>query len=938
MLRKTQSGTKLSRIIWGVGIGALLSVLLMSVITNIVSASPSELDSRDSLPVVPALQSMATPTATLQIKNTSVYSFSLAGLGYDEVTLNSPSGTAEYSFRLPETWSITDGELNLDFSYVFNRTDIEGSPVQFGDLTVKLDSQTLRVFTIDEEILDNYQLRVPLPLALLDNPDKTQHDIELILDAGFLCEVPHKAKLVIHPTSFIVLNYGQRPLVLDLNRYPLPFYQRAFEPDLIRFVLPAQPTTDDVGHAVSIAAKLGDLTDNGVVISATTDLDLNHPSTSPPILDEHLIVIGQPQDNQFLMFLNDTVDLPVSLHQRQLGLVTQGPTSVAPDGTYTYLFTITNTVDRVVNLSAINSLSAYAKLVNCVPDCIENNDDNTIIWNNSSLAPNETLKLSLTFKVADTRTGIAIENTITVVEADLGPVNADTLASTVVTDTTGIEPQISVAGEEDYFFMYNGRAVAREDGVVQEVLSPWREDRAVLIITGLSNEAVKKAAQAMSSAARFPGMSGVVALVRDVLPPSVVADPTTTGERTFADLGYSSNRVVPGGGEPKQIDYYFQVPYGWQLTNDAFLELYFSHSQLLDYEDSGLTVLLNKQPLISIAFSEETADDGQARVNLADAYKYGSNRLTLKVDASMPGTCVDSDQAWTLIKSSSKIFLAHDEETGLDFDFDIYPYPFYLNPALTDLLFVLPDTPTNDELEHVLRLAAALGNSAAGKTILPTVIMGSDLPPQTLADYQIIALGRPSRNTLIQQANSQLPQPFLPGSDQIDQQLDDVTFRLPSDLTLGYLQLIPSPWNEKRALLVVTGTTDESVDWAADVLANRAGTLRKGNLALIRDDNEVKTIDTRTLISGGAVVAVATAVSETTPLAEMDLEGTPVVETEVTFTPSLPANSTPNISALEQAPGGTNRPAWLIPLVAIAVLIVIVIFVVAFWQSRKSGR
>jgi hypothetical protein len=917
--------TQIGRAIWVVGI--LLSILLINLAANVAMASSHEWTSPEDMPPL-AVQNTATPSPASQIVSTSTYSFSLATLGYDEIILTSPYDSAQYSFRMPGYWIIdSDGILDLDLSYVYNQITTEGYPALFGDLTVTLDNQTLKVFSIDQKELDHYRLRVALPSSLLADPDRIQHTLELSFDAGFLCEIPHKAKLVIHPTSSIALNYSQYPLVPDLSRYPWPFYQQAFEPDSVRFVLPSVPTASDLSSGLAVAAKLGDLTGNRMVISATTDLDLGRllSSASAP-LDEHLVVIGQPYNNQLLPLLEDVADLPVSLHRRQLDLVTQGPAGVAPGDTFTYIFTITNTLDRDLNLSLIDPLPAYTELIGCTLDCAENSDDNVVIWSDQLFAPGEAISLSLTLKASDVLTGTAFENTVTLLETDLGPVNADTLTAPVVADASNTGPQVSVASEDDYFFVYEGRAVAKGDGVIQEIPSPWSENHAILMVTGLSDEAVRKASQAMSSETRFPGMIGAVALVRDALLPSETKNAASTAiEMTFADLGYQ-DRIIQGASS-QQVDYFFQIPYGWRLADDASIDLAFSHSQLIDYAGSGLTVLFNMEPVASIALGEETARDGYVHINLAEANvrTAASNRLTVQVNLSLLEKCANpnSEQAWFLVRNTSKIFLPHSEDTAVTFDLGNFPYPFDAHRSLTDLLFALPEAPTVGEWELALRLAAYLGNSASGKVIIPAVMMGSDLPSERLGSYQIVAIGRPSRNAMIQQVNNQLPQSFLPGSDEIEQRLDDVLFRLPSGIDLGYLQLIPSPWNEMRVFLAVTGTTDESVKWAIRILTGRPWAL-KGDLALIRGDN-VKTIDTRELTSSGVAMTVATVVPEMTPIATI----TPTV-----IAPPPSRSPTPDVSAAKQNSDAAGLPPWLLPLVGMNGLVIIAISVFVFWKSR----
>ncbi|MBE7472363.1 MAG: hypothetical protein HS114_24805 [Anaerolineales bacterium] len=72
------------------------------------------------------------PTATLPgevatpetIVSSPAFSISLAALGYNQTTLNSPIDITEYSFRLPDNWLIeNDGRLELDLSYTYNQAE-----------------------------------------------------------------------------------------------------------------------------------------------------------------------------------------------------------------------------------------------------------------------------------------------------------------------------------------------------------------------------------------------------------------------------------------------------------------------------------------------------------------------------------------------------------------------------------------------------------------------------------------------------------------------------------------------------------------------------------------------------------------------------------------------------------------------------------------------
>lgn len=880
-----------------------------------------------------ALQTTPTPTATVELQAVLPFSLTLETLGYDAVTLNSPRSANRYGFRIPQSWIIEgDGVLNLDLSYTYSQPTPDSFPTLFGNLTVSLDGDPLTVFAVTQQNLDRYRLTLTLPVEQL--ADRNQHVIDLAFDAGTVCELPHKAALTIHQTSFIELNYTQRPLDLDLSTYPQPFYSPAFSTDSVRFVLPAKPSASLASEAVAVAAKLGDLTNNRLVINTTTDLELSQVISSTRPITEDFIVIGQPQENQLLSLLNELAELPVALHPRQLELTSQGPATILPDDTFTYIYTITNTLDEPVNLSLLSALPTGVEFVKCTGNCSRPGEDRSVTWNRQSLDPEKTTALALTLKAAATLTGTVIENMVTLSEVDLGPVNADMVTSVIGADSSDEETSVSDVNESDYFFTYNGRAVAPGDGIVQEIVSPWDENQAILIITGLSDEAVKKASQAMSSEARFPGMQGPVALVQDTLPLSaVLTEVVPSIDETFEDLGYI-DQVIRGesGG---QADYFFDIPPGWELTEDAYLDLYFIHSQLINYEGSGLTILLNRDPVASIPLDEKTAADGYLRVSLADVdiQTARPNRLIVQTSMSLPPSSdcssSQSDRAWFLVRNNSKIYLPHNENPNLTIDLGNYPYPFNLPQELTNLLLALPDAPTTDEWQLALRLASSLGSAAGGITMSPVATLGDTMPAEELAEYNIIALGRPTRNALIQQINEDLPQPFLPNSDEIEQRLDNVVFRLSPGLNLGYLQLIPSPWNADRAVLALTGTTDEGVQQAFRILTGRA--LPAGNLVLI-NGTKVSAINTRILTQGGVAAAVATAVPEMTATVAPKATATPIRAT----TPVAALVDADTESVAEPQEARSNRPGWLIPLVGVNGLLVIAIIAFAFWKSRQN--
>ena len=877
------------------------------------------------------LQVTITPTISAEVP--FVFEVSLAELGYEEQVLSSPYSSAKYTLRLPEGWKLREGStFELDLTYAYHRlnfSETDALPAFFGDVLVIVDGETQLSFPITEPDLQDAHLSVELPPSLLNDPTRVSHTIEVVLDAGFLCYIPHQADLIIHSTSFFSLFYERTPIVADLALYPRPFYQDAFEPDRVQFVLPASPTQAEVSGAAVVAARLGNLTDNNLVISGTTDLALIDRLVAGELPQEHLIIIGSPERNEAIVTLDQLGVLPVSLGNRQANLASSGPAVVVPGRILTYTLTLTNTTpEPLSSLSLIDRLPDYTQMISCSSACTQEREGE-VNWLIDSLEVGGTLNYTLELRLSDVITEAVAENTATLLDAAARPINVSTLTATVGSVLSAdINSRSSVSPEGSYFFWQGGRAVAESDGIIQELVSPWDQTKAILVITGLGDQAVYKASQAMSFESHFPAMHGPLALVR-----AIHADPEYAPEEqavrlTLADLGYEDST---SSGSFQSRSYWFNLPLAWELNQGAYFELHFSHSQLINYENSSLTVLFNSRPLVTIGLSEETSQGGILQVELPGsplAHSGRSNRIEVQAEMQPRDKCGSADQLWTVIKSDSLLHLEHGKQNNRTLDLALYPIPFDRQPDLSDVRFVLPELPQPGEWELALQLSAALGSEVDGSKIIPAVTLGAALLDTDLSDYHLITIGRPTRNPILQQVNTQLPQPFLPDSDRIEQKLREVVLRLPPEVSLGYVQLLPSPWNENLGLLAVTGTSDEGVTWASQSLSQTSLSRQlSGNLAVIRDQ-DIQTLDTRQLTRHGLAAAVSAAVPELTTVAAV----TPTIASSTLVTATvIPTVQSPEATAY-------TPPNWLVPLVTGTALAVIIIFAIAIWQALRRRK
>jgi hypothetical protein len=386
-----------------------------------------------------------------------------------------------------------------------------------------------------------------------------------------------------------------------------------------------------------------------------------------------------------------------------------------------------------------------------------------------------------------------------------------------------------------------------DDGVVQLAVSPWNASKVVLVAGGDSDAAVVKAAQAVSSGALRTGARPDLALVAGVAAPP--AAETVSLDQTFADLGYASQRMAGLGGQ--YAGYSFDIPPGLAIEEEAYLDLAFVHTALLDYDQSAITVSLNDEPIASLRLDDNSTSLGGARVALpAGALRAGSNQLTIRADLLPRAVCADprGNGLWLTIRPESLLHLplapAHTDQALPTADLSSYPLPFTATPNLSGVAFVLgAEDPAG--WEAAAQVALDLGRQTQG-SLMDLAAVYADAVPDTLRqERDLILVGRASALPLLAELGPALPAPFAPGSAVATEPGAAVTYRLDAGASVGYLQLLDAPWSNERSVLAVLGSTDDGLRWAQAALTTpRLRSMLRGNLAVIRGE-QVESRDTR---------------------------------------------------------------------------------------------
>jgi len=449
----------------------------------------------------------------------------------------------------------------------------------------------------------------------------------------------------------------------------------------------------------------------------------------------------------------------------------------------------------------------------------------------------------------------------------------------------------------------------KDNGLVEMILSPWSNSHVILVISANTDQGIIKAAQAIGTGVIRSNLSENFAVIEQVsLDP--VSSPQAV-DRTLTDLGYT-NRTFDDRGY--NAGYYeFNIPVGMGVSPESYFELVYGHSALIDYDSSQIVIILNNQPIGSVRMSDATASlpTNKEKIMIPPSIvSTGNNYLVIQVYLVPLDECIPPDiqGLWVNIWPESTLHMPQVVAPASPFSIQKladFPVPFTYNPVLGSTAFVLE----RNDLEswrNAMQIAAFLGWQSSGQVVALSAFYGDELPAAERSNYNLLVVGRPSQIPFVSEVNDYLPAPFLIGSDNASEGNNfQVTYQIPPDSPMGYLEIIQSPWNPNNIVLAILGNTTQGVNWAASALLDTMRWQLTGNFAVV-DGQQVFTADT-----------VSTYVT-------VDNNSVPVPNVLVA----------PTSANLELSP--VNQQVWIFP--ALIITIVLIILVVAFVIIRNWSR
>ena len=386
-----------------------------------------------------------------------------------------------------------------------------------------------------------------------------------------------------------------------------------------------------------------------------------------------------------------------------------------------------------------------------------------------------------------------------------------------------------------------------EDGLVQEIVSPWNSTKAILIVSGNTDAGVIKSGQAVKSGEILTAGRNDVSFVQDYRPQNQ-AFPLAL-DQSFRTLGYSDRTVSYAGTSSVFIDFY--IPPQNLVGTDAYLNLHFNHSSILAYDTSGMTVLLNGRAVNSIQFQENNTQPTEVQIKLPpSAFLPGPNQLLIQVRLVPIDKCSQIgflNSTWATIFSDSTLHLPSQKASGSQLqtiNLSDYPNILVTGPSMGNLTFIL-DKSSENNLKTASIIAYDLGNTVGSFLNQIKIMDAKSVNLFELAKDNVLVIGRPILTPLIYELKDKLPAPFEKGSEVPLDPASMVIYRVMPGSDVGYLEMFISPWNFERLALLVSANTDKGITLAGsaltggDFLGNLAG-----NFAIV-SSGRIIGLDTR---------------------------------------------------------------------------------------------
>lgn len=354
-----------------------------------------------------------------------------------------------------------------------------------------------------------------------------------------------------------------------------------------------------------------------------------------------------------------------------------------------------------------------------------------------------------------------------------------------------------------------------------------------LVLTARTNALLQKAAQFVANQ-------------------ELMKETTTSGEaitkqtRTYTSvLQYQghyqlTNSVTQLHGPGHQsVNYFVTLPTSRTNASGSQVRLHFRYSKNLNFKRALVSIYVNGQAVGSKRLSSKRADSDELTVNLPRGQSLG-NTFDIAVDFDLETydqNSSDNDQTpWADVLTDSTADIKSRPMPQLLFS--NFPSTFIKNGAFDNLVVIRPRELTDADMGTLTNLFNLFGTYTQQNTGRITVATRRP-SSSVLRSSSVVAFGTPRQNSFIKSLNSKLYFRYNKARSGFLSN-EKLSIEQHYGQTIGTDQLLRSPYNERKAMLVVTGATPQATLIGSTQISTQAGVSQfKGDAVVVDPDNQV---------------------------------------------------------------------------------------------------
>ena len=327
----------------------------------------------------------------------------------------------------------------------------------------------------------------------------------------------------------------------------------------------------------------------------------------------------------------------------------------------------------------------------------------------------------------------------------------------------------------------------------------------LLLITSEKDSCLLEAAYMLMDEKRVAQEKGSVAFVNDG---SAGVAINSTSLSKMAAGNYTIGDIVGSGLSfygPFRQEHYVYLPFSedYFLSDAGKMTLKFRYSENLDFNRSMISVFWGDIPIASKKLTRENASGDELTFSMpSDVVGTTTGAIRIAFDLEIPDmVCTPrmEQMPWAYVLDESTLFLP--ASSGMVLTFDLKPSPFRTDGKFNDMMLVISDQPTSEELNLYAQVIGMYGDGVDpyGTFYVRRVSEFSESD----ADYNIITAGTYTGNALIRKLKDELHFTYSEdGSHFLSNEqliLSDSYAR-----EIAVMQLMKSPFANNRGILAIT--------------------------------------------------------------------------------------------------------------------------------------